>query len=308
MTADTRCLVITGASSGLGLALARRLARDPRNRLILPARNDERAAALRAALGATAARIETPLADLASQAEVLRLADRLAREPIAGLAHVAGLQFQHGDSRTIDGIETTFAVNHLAAFALSVKLLPALVPGAPVLFVGSGTHDRRDLWARAFGFRGGRYTSVARLARGDGGPVGSRLQHGRDLYATSKLCNVATALALAARIAPNRARFYAIDPGLMPGTGLARAAPAPVRFVWTRLMRPLLPGLPGVSTAERSAAALDWLLTAPELQGRSGLHVDYRQRETPVAAACHDPALIDDLVGGSLALCGLALP
>ena len=106
----------------LYVALARRLARDPRQRLILPARNGERAAALRAALGTTAARIETPLADLASQAEVLRLADQLARESIAGLANVAGLQFQHGDARTVDGIETTFAVNHLAAFALSVKL------------------------------------------------------------------------------------------------------------------------------------------------------------------------------------------
>jgi NAD(P)-dependent dehydrogenase (short-subunit alcohol dehydrogenase family) len=305
MATDRKTFLLTGATSGLGLATARLLAGDASRTLILPVRSAARGEALRAALGMSAARIETPLADLESLAEVAALADSLAGRMIDGLANIAGLQFQHGRARSRDGHETTFAVNHLAAFALTLRLLPQLAPAAPVVFVGSGTHNTRDIWARAFGFRGGRYTSVERLARGDCGETGSEAQHGRDLYATSKLCNVATTFALAQRVPAAQARFLAIDPGLMPGTGLARDGNALVRFVWTRVMRPLLPGLAGVSTAERSGAVLAQLLSGERFAELSGLHCDYRGEETPTSSASRDPALIEDLLRASLALCGL---
>jgi protochlorophyllide reductase len=311
MTSYATTYLLTGASSGLGLAAARLLASDASRRLILPVRSAARGEALRAALGATAAPVETPIADLESLAKISALADALAGRRIDGLANVAGLQFQHGRGRSRDGYETAFAVNHLAAFALTLRLLPQLVPAAPVVFVGSGTHDLRDFWARLFGFRGTRYTSAERLARGDCGAASSDAQHGRDLYATSKLCNLATAFALAARVPATQARFLALDPGLMPGTGLARDGNALVRFAWTRVMRPLLPGLPGVSTAERSGAVLAQLLTGERYSDLSGLHCDYRGEETPTSAATRDPALAEDLLRGSLALCALpasALP
>lgn len=99
--------LLTGASSGLGLATARLLAGDGSRRLILPVRNTARAAALRAALGATAAPVETPVADLESLAEVAALADSLATRKIDGLANIAGLQFQHGRARSRDGHEAS---------------------------------------------------------------------------------------------------------------------------------------------------------------------------------------------------------
>jgi len=305
MSAIPSTLLITGASSGLGLAVARQLSADPARTLILPVRSAARADATRTALVGAKAVIETPMADLASLASVRALVAGLAGRKIDALACIAGLQFQHGDARSADGYETTFAVNQLAHVALLAGLQAQLAAGAPVVFVGSSTHDTTEFWARSTGFKGGRYTSAARLAQGDCGPVPNPVQHGRDLYATSKLCNIATALALSARIPASQARFLAIDPGLMPGTGLARDANALIRFVWTRIMRPLFPGLPGVSTAERSGATLVRLLTSELAAGRSGVHVDYRGNETPTSAASRDPALAADLLSGSLKLCGL---
>lgn len=305
MTTTASTFLITGASSGLGLAVARRLAAEPTRTLILPVRNAARAETLRAALAGTRARLETPLADLAALASVRALVDALAGRPLAALACIAGLQFQHGRARSADGYEATFAVNQLAHVALLAGVWRQLEAGAPVLFVGSGTHDTRDAWARLFGFRGGRYTSAARLAAGDCGPVASDAQHGRDLYATSKLCNLATMRALARQWPAERHRFLAIDPGLMPGTGLAREAGAVARFAWTRIMAPLLPGLPGVSSAARSGATLADLVTGRFAAGRSGVHVDYRGIETAVAPAADDPALADDLLRGCLRLVGL---
>lgn len=96
-----------------------------------------------------------------------------------------------------------------------------------------------------------------------------------------KFCNIVSTYALANRMPAARLRFFALDPGLMPGTGLARDNSAFNRFMWRSLLRWIAPNLPGASTAERSGAALAWLLTSP------------------------DPAIAKDLVEGSLELCGI---
>ena len=81
-----------------------------------------------------------------------------------------------------------------------------------------------------------------------------------DRYATSKLCNVLFTHAMAARVPAAAARFIAFDPGLMPGTGLARDRSAPERFGWSYVM-PLLGRLvPGVSTC-RNSQSVRWPCT-----------------------------------------------
>jgi NAD(P)-dependent dehydrogenase (short-subunit alcohol dehydrogenase family) len=295
-----RPLVVVGASTGLGRATARLLAAD---HPVIAAGRD--VAATRAAVPAA----EVLPVDLARLADVRRLAaDLAARGPIAGLVCNAGVQDAGAPSFTADGHETTFAVNHLAHTALVLHLLPAFAPGARVVFVGSGTLDPDKALARRTGYRGGRYTSARALAAGDGDPAVSDAQRARDRYATSKLCNVLTMRALAARVPAARVAFHAIDPGLMAGTGLARQMPWYARAVWHSLMRAFVPLLPGGSTPARSARVIRQLLVDPALAGRTGHYVDERGRPLPLTAAAARTDHQDELYATSLALAGLADP
>ncbi len=121
----------------------------------------------------------------------------------------------------------TFATNHLGPFALTEALVPHLPDGANVVFVASAVEDPERKPAEAVGFRGARYISAEASARGEWMPGGSTMP-GMDAYATSKQCNLATALAFA-RETP-RLHFNAVEPGFNPTTSLGRDANAFVRF------------------------------------------------------------------------------
>lgn len=269
-----RTFVLTGVTGGIGLEAARALAKDPAHRILAGARRPEDAATLRAAVPAR--QLEVREFDAASLASVRRFAAGIGEWH--GLGANAGVQIVGRLERSADGHEMTFAVNHLANHCLIRELLPRAAAGARVVITASGTHDPEDPGARRFGFRGGVYTSARELAGGSGDPAVSETQRGRDRYATSKLCVVMSVYEWARR--EQRAGFFAYDPGLVPGTGLARN-----RGVLTWLWKNVLPlaarVMPGTSTAPRSGAALAWMLTAEELAGKSGLHCDYSRRETP---------------------------
>jgi hypothetical protein len=126
--------------------------------------------------------------------------------------------------------------------------------------------------ARAlFGFRGGRYTTARALAAGEADETVDDAQRARDRYATSKLCNLLTVEAMVRR----GIDAVSLDPGLMPGTGLARERGALQRLGWNTIMRAVALVMPGASSARRSGRALAWLATAPGLAAR---HYDYRRR------------------------------
>jgi NAD(P)-dependent dehydrogenase (short-subunit alcohol dehydrogenase family) len=259
-----RTFVIVGASTGLGRAAARELARE--HRVILCGRNVDQ---LRAAVPGAA---ETLRVDLTELADVARLGDELAtRGTFAGLICNAGVQTLGAPRFTRDGFEETFAINHLAHYALVTRLLPQL---GRVIFIGSASLDPRDRAGRAFGFRGGQYTSAKALAAGEGDPAVDDQQRAMDRYATSKLCNVLVTHALARR----GVDAFAIDPGLMAGTGLARERNAFVRLLWKTLLPLLAPLLPGASTTGRSGRALAWLATAEH----DGEHRYYDYRRKPL--------------------------
>ena len=136
-----RTFVVVGASTGLGRATARALART--DRVIVAGRDVARTQA--AVPGAHAAlRV-----DLTSLGDVARFAGELAAHgPLDGIVCNAGVQQVGAPPITRDGIEETFAVNHLAHFALVMRAAPQLAPGARVAFVGSGTFDPRDAGTR----------------------------------------------------------------------------------------------------------------------------------------------------------------
>jgi protochlorophyllide reductase len=299
--------LLTGATSGMGLEAARALARDPTRQVIAGARNPHAAAGLRAAVPAD--RLTLLELDLGSLGSVRRFAaevrQRLGDGRLAGIACNAGLQLVGPAGRSPDGHDLTFATNHLSHFLLVHALLDLLAPGAPVVSTASGTHDPEDRLARRFGFRGAIFPDAASVARGELDPKASAKQAGMDRYATSKLCNILFTYDMAARVPAECARFLAFDPGLMPGTGLARDRSAMERFGWSNIM-PLAGRLmAGVSSPARSGSALARLLAEPSLAPRSGMHVDHHLKETSTSALSRRRDVQEDLHAMSLALCGL---
>jgi NAD(P)-dependent dehydrogenase (short-subunit alcohol dehydrogenase family) len=297
-----KTFIVTGATQGLGRAIAGTLAADPEHRVVLAVRDVARGAEVAEALGPNT---EVRMLDCASLADVRRFAAEW-QGPLAGLINNAGVQQTAGGRSTVDGHEETIAVNHLAALQLTLDLLPRL-DGGRVLFIGSGTHNPHNRFATLFGFRGARFTSVAALARGECDATADR-QAGMDRYATSKLLNMLTAMELARRVAPERTLFLTLDPGLMPGTGLARTAPAPLRWMWANLLPRIAPLLPDTSTPERSAAAAAWLLTTPDVRVQNGEVFSFdRAPSTRVWDRARDADLARRALDESLALLGTSL-
>ncbi|MFO1158548.1 MAG: SDR family NAD(P)-dependent oxidoreductase [Reyranellaceae bacterium] len=281
--------LLTGATSGIGLQLARQLLAQPATALIVGARRPAGAQALRALAGEDRLTI-LPL-DLCSLASTAAFADtvvnHLQGRTLASLAANAGVQITGPRRMTGDGYEETFQANWLSHAVLIEQLRPALAPAAPVVFTASGTHDPAHPAARRFGFRGGLFPGIARVAEGRLDEAASVKQQGMDRYATSKLVAILHVYALARRAAAEGPRPFAFDPGLMAGTGLARDRSALERFGWSTVLPLLASVMPGASTPLRSASALALLLTGRAMSGVSGRHLDFTLAETPSSADSH---------------------
>jgi NAD(P)-dependent dehydrogenase (short-subunit alcohol dehydrogenase family) len=278
--------LVTGGTSGIGLELVRMLLADPANRVIVGARRPAEAGALRAI--AAGERLDILPLDLASLASTVEFADavtgRLDGARLASLACNAGVQNVAGRRTTVDGYEETLQANWLAHALLVERLLPALAPGAPVVFTASGTHDPASGTARLFGFRGGLYRGIENVARGDLDGTASETQQAMDRYATSKLVAILHVYARARSTPAGGPRWFAFDPGLMPGTGLARDRSALQRWAWSTILPVLARAIPGASTPRRSAATYAQLLTSRVFPEETGVHLDFTGRRTESSA------------------------
>ncbi len=298
-----RHVVVTGASSGLGLECCRALlAQDPEVVLVMAGRSPERleseAAALRRRHGDARVLVE-PL-DLASRTSVRACAARVraADPPLAALVCNAGLQFAHGLTFGESGAEMTFSVNHLGHFLLANLLLDHMAPDGRIVIVASGTHDP----AQRTGMPPPRIRSArdAAFPQTMAEPDPPRLL-GRRAYTTSKLCNVLTAYEMDRRLQALGHRspvVNAFDPGLMPGTGLARTYSRPMRALWSvvlPVLRPLLSLVVGnVNSPRRSGANLAWLAVDPNAGNVSGAYFEKRHA-APSSEASHDRTLAREL-------------
>ncbi|GAA2170263.1 SDR family NAD(P)-dependent oxidoreductase [Actinomadura napierensis] len=289
---NARTIVITGGNAGLGHGCATALvtSADGPWHVVVASRNAERtreaadklAGAARA--GHTVEAMPLDLASLASvRAFAAELADRVASgaiPPLQALVCNAGVQAGTRQTRTADGFESTFGVNHLGHFLLVNELLPVLRAPARVVVVASGVHDP----AQKAGVPVPAWNAAPALARGELGPDAASdnaFVAGQRRYSTSKLANIYFTYALARRL-PRGVTANAYDPGLVLGTGLQRSAPAPLRFAAKHVLphaRPLVRRFltDKVYTAEESGAALAWLATAPELAGTTGGYFHQRQ-------------------------------
>lgn len=292
--------IVTGGNRGLGRAIVTALAERVESVVVLAVRDtaagEQAATEIGQALGARCrARLQVEALDLAARASVEAFIERW-QTPIAGLVNNAGLQFDRETVHNDDGLELTFAVNHLHALRLALGLADRL-EGGRLLWIGSGTHNPRHPTASRFGFRGERFVSIAESARG------AREDSGKDRYATSKFLNLVTTVELARRFESDRVCVSCLDPGLMPGTDLARTAPAVLRLGWHYVLPLAARLLPDASTTRRSGEAVARLLLDIDRERAHGRIFDYTLRPSRYAIdRVFDPGVGRRVVDDSLAL------
>ncbi|WP_248747979.1 SDR family NAD(P)-dependent oxidoreductase [Pseudomonas sp. MWU12-2037] len=205
-----KTIIMTGGTFGLGEATAKQLSATPDTQLIL---------------GGRETRLPLELASLSSVRQFARqVLETLGKTKINALVLNAGLSFPKA-ARTVDGYETTFAVNHLGHYLLLRLLAPALAREAIVVITTSNTHDPMFSPVAPFPFVDAQ--QLAQLDLGKGAQGGVAFEPGFRAYATSKLCNLLTARAFAAsaEVKARRLRVIAYNPGYIPGTGLGRNLP-----------------------------------------------------------------------------------
>jgi len=261
---EGKVVLITGATSGIGRVAARELAALGA-RTFLVARDRARGEATLAEIRRTAGgdRATLLVADLSSQAEVRRLASDVRQR--TGELHV--LLNNAGAIHTrrqlsADGLEVTFALNHLAYFLLTRELLPLLEASAPsrVVNVASSAHrGARMDWDDLLGER--RYSSWK-------------------AYGQSKLANILFTRELSRRLAGKGVTANALHPGVV-ATGFGHNNRGFFRLLVTA-------GAPFLTSPEKGARTSIYLASAPEVAGVSGKYFAGCRERTPSDRARDD--------------------
>lgn len=300
--------LITGATSGMGLKIARRLVASGADHIITGVRNHETARKLRGAIPSRKLTVlDLDLMSLNStRCFVMAAKQALSKrgEKLSGIVCNAGLQIIGPKVMTADGVEMTFAVNFLSHFLMVNSLLPNLIAGGKVVTIGSGTHNPDDPVAKAGGFRGAVFPSASAIAQGDPGVPGTEVELGQDRYAASKLCCILYARGMAKRCLPAKANFYCFDPGLMPGTNLARERGAVQRFVFKNVMPLLVPFIKLISSPGKSANMVVDGILANGSKYTSGDYVEFTGHMAPHSPLATDDGHAEDLLKLSRELTG----
>jgi NAD(P)-dependent dehydrogenase (short-subunit alcohol dehydrogenase family) len=267
---DQTTILITGATDGLGRGVAERLAGEGA-RLHLHGRDPEKLARTADELGG-GDRIETHVADLSSLDEVRRLADEVnaAAGELQVLISNAGIGSGRPDLTTRqesrDGYELRFAVNYLAGFVLTLRLLPLLRRSAParivnVASIGQAPLDFDDVMLE-------------------------RSYDGTRAYGQSKLAQITSGIYLADRLASDGVTVNSLHP----------ATYMPTKIVLEQAGH-------SIDSLETGIDATVRLAVAPELEGVTGRFFD-RRTDAHADDQAYDPEARRRLWELSLSLTG----
>jgi NAD(P)-dependent dehydrogenase (short-subunit alcohol dehydrogenase family) len=195
-------ILITGATDGIGLATAHTLV-EQGHTVLLHGRNPAKLAATEKALSALpgSGRIETYLADLSRMADVTALARDIAQkhERLDVLINNAGI-YRAPETLTPDGLDVRFAVNTLAPYLLTLRLLPLMDAKGRVINLSSAAQAPVDAEALAGRVR------LADMAA----------------YAQSKLALTTWSRHLALAHRPDGPVIVAVNPGSLLGTKMVK--------------------------------------------------------------------------------------
>jgi NAD(P)-dependent dehydrogenase (short-subunit alcohol dehydrogenase family) len=278
----SKVFIVTGATSGIGRATALRLAQFDAT-LLLVGRNSVRGSAVAELINkAPKGRAHFFQADLSVQASVRSLATSIQRDfhHVDAIINNAGARFDtHGE--TPDGLERTFATNHLGHFLLTCLFLESQQPGAVrVITVSSSAHCG---------------------ARPTGQWLISKNHYDRkQAYALSKLANILFAFELARLMRDTEVVSNAVDPGVV-ATNFARnnGLLAWAKHIISHFLRAEL------VSPNSAADTIAYLALAPEMGKVSGRLFRCR-RETQPSKEAEDRSLASGLWTESMRLTGLA--
>jgi len=277
--AGKTCLV-TGATAGIGRVTALELAHMGANVVIAgrdPAKCALTANDIREESGNPA--VDFLVADLSSQEEVRRLANefRERHQHLDVLVNNAGA-IHMSRRKSVDGIEMTFALNHLSYFLLTNLLLDLLLASSParVVNVASVVHQKAKI--DLFDIHAPRRYSGFRA------------------YSRSKLCNLLFTFELARRLEGTGVTANALHPGLVASNILSNNG------ILGRFLNMML-GIRGISV-ESGALTSVYAASSPEMEGVSGKYLD-KKKIVPSSARSFDEAQAAALWELSASLTGM---
>lgn len=278
-------IVMTGASRGIGAVAADViLGRDRSAHLVVIGRNPGPNVLRRSHIEADLSSIESTVE---AAREVADWANRGIIPPLTGFVGNAGTQYANDNVETADGLEATFAVNVIANHLLLRELEFSFTAAARVAITVSDTHfgDFRHnlamvpapIWKRA-----------EILAHIGAFSNCQSANAGRTAYSTSKLAAIYLVHAWSRRL-PHVVSF---NPGLVPGTDLARDAGALSKLAMKRIL-PLLISTPVATSRDAAGRALAATVLGVVDVGNGG-YVD-RTRVRPSSKESYDTVREDEL-------------
>jgi retinol dehydrogenase 12 len=260
---QNKTVMVTGATNGIGFETARSLAAMGAT-LIGVGRNPQKCTEMAAQITPAAgnAKVEFLVADLSVQAQVRQLAETFKHKynRLDVLVNNAGAFFARREE-SADGIEMTWALNHLNYFLLTDLLLDVLKASAParIVNVSSAAHS---------GAKGIHFEDVE-FKQG---------YSGWSAYSHSKLANVLFTYELARRLAGTRITVNALHPGFV-ATGFGHNNGGLMR-TGMNLVQKIVAKRP-----EQGAETSIYLASSPEVEGASGKYFDNKQAVKSSAAS-----------------------
>jgi NAD(P)-dependent dehydrogenase (short-subunit alcohol dehydrogenase family) len=260
-TVAGKTVLITGASRGIGLEAALALARLGADVVLVGRDRDRTAAALEAVRSCSRSHATSYICDFASQTSIRELAAVVRRNHarLHVLVNNAG-GVHRRRSLTVDGIETTFATNHLGYFLLTNLLLDVLLASTPARIVTVASIGHRN---------GTIHFDDLGLERGYGI---------LKAYSQSKLANVLFAAELARRLEGTGVTSNSVHPGSVD-TNIWTGAPWWAKPMITLLFRPWF------ITPEQGGATIVQLAASPSLEGVTGRYFENQSPVEPSTAA-----------------------